>query len=558
MDPLWIVLVGVVIVIGGVLIFRLHAFLALILAAMVVAGLTPRTAVERFHAERDSVPWVMPPEATSSEPGTWVLDLSKKKDLRAVSEFWVLRKGSGGELTQVTQLEVSSEAPTDDLPEGQRVAISADAVEPLEGDVVIHPLDWSRAQGKAKGTLGERVAAAFGGTCTQIAILIAMASIIGKCLLDSGAADRIIRAALSLVGEGMASIAFITSGFVLSIPVFFDTVFYLMIPLAKALRLRTGKNYLLYVLSVIVGGTMAHSLVPPTPGPLIVIEQFNVDIGLMILAGCCVGFFTSTAGYFYAVTLNHYWDLPLRETPDMTLDDIQKIVERKTDELPPLWLSLMPILLPVFLISGYTILKVMKFDPATPWMQAAEVLGNKNIALTIAAAIGLAMVAWQLKGDTKKLATAVAAALASGGIVILITAAGGAFGTMLRETGIAEYLSQVDTSSPITLLAIAYFLTMAIRTAQGSSTVAMITSAGILSGVASPDVLGFHPVYLALAVGCGSKPIAWMNDSGFWVMCKMSGMTDIEGLKAITPMSLFISLVGLAVTMLGAILLPLV
>src|SRR5690606_10130221 len=119
--------------------------------------------------------------------------------------------------------------------------------------------------------------------------------------------------------------------------------------------------------------------VPPTPGPLIVIEQFNVDIGLMILAGCCVGLFTSISGYFYAVTLNHYWDLPLRETPDMTLEDIQKIVERKTEELPPLWLSLMPILLPVFLISGYTILKVMKFDPATPWMQAAEVLGNKNI-----------------------------------------------------------------------------------------------------------------------------------------------------------------------------------
>lgn len=116
----------------------------------------------------------------------------------------------------------------------------------------------------------------------------------------------------------------------------------------------------------------------------------------------------------------------------------------------------------------------------------------------------------------------------------------------------------IDSKSPVLLLVIAYLLTMTIRTVQGSATVAMLTTAGVLSSMASPEFLGFHPVYLALAIGCGSKPLMWMNDSGFWTMCKMSGMTDIEGLKAITPMTLFISVVGLIVTIAGAIILPLV
>ncbi len=125
-----------------------------------------------------------------------------------------------------------------------------------------------------------------------------MAAIIGKCLLDSGAADKIVRSALKLFGERGAPGAFVSSGFLLDIPVFFDTVFYLMVPLGKALRVRTGRNYLLYVLTIVCGATMAHSLVPPTPGPLFVAESLGVDLGLMILCGCVVGLFASTTGHY--------------------------------------------------------------------------------------------------------------------------------------------------------------------------------------------------------------------------------------------------------------------
>ncbi|MFP6666750.1 MAG: hypothetical protein VB876_05530, partial [Pirellulales bacterium] len=163
--------------------------------------------------------------------------------------------------------------------------------------------------------------------------------------------------ALKLFGERGAPGAFVSSGFLLGIPVFFDTVFYLMVPLGKALRVRTGRNYLLYVLTIVCGATMAHSLVPPTPGPLFVAESLGVDLGLMILCGCVVGLFASTTGYIYAQFMNSRFELPLRESEDLSLADLDNLVQHDEIALPPLWISLAPILLPVILIAGYTILK---------------------------------------------------------------------------------------------------------------------------------------------------------------------------------------------------------
>ncbi len=457
MYPLVIVLIGVAIVIGGILLFRLHAFLVLIVAALVVSALTP--------------------------------------------------------------------------------------VDPAAKDVP---------------TVGERVADSFGSTCGKIGILIAMAAIIGKCLLDSGAADKIVRSALKLFGERGAPAAFVSSGFLLGIPVFFDTVFYLMIPLGKALRMRTGHNYLLYVLTIVCGATMAHSLVPPTPGPLFVAEALGVDIGLMIMFGCIVGLFSSGTGLIYALMMNRRYDLPLRESPDFSLSDLDELVQRDESELPPLWVSLLPILLPVILIAGYTILKNYSGYFSATFMQVAETLGNKNIALVISAAIAIVTLVWQKKTSREALARSIQAALASGGVIILITAGGGAFGKAMQQTGVASLIEDLPRGSMFFTLGLAFLVTTAIRTAQGSATVAMITSVGILAGIASPEQLGFHPVYLALAIGCGSKPLAWMNDSGFWVICKMSGMTETEGLKYITPMSAAMGIVGLAATMVLAWLFPMI
>ena len=414
-------------------------------------------------------------------------------------------------------------------------------------------------------SVGERVATAFGRTCAKIGILIAMASIIGKCLLESGAAERIVRSALKRFGESRAPLAFLSSGFLLAIPVYCDTVFYLMIPLAKAMGMRTRRNYGLYVMAIVAGGTMAHSLVPPTPGPLFVAGELSVSIGLMILGGIIVGLFTIASGYAYALWANRRWPIALRDSTDISTADLEALSSKDERELPSFWLSVLPIILPVILIAGRTIMGSL-FKTSSSGESSGIVgglfglfnyLGNPNIALALSAAIALGTLASRQRADRKKITTFVQSALSSGGVIILITAAGGAFGGILQQTGIGHRIQDLASTHQLAVLPLAFVVTAVVRTAQGSATVAMITAIGIMGGFADASQLGFHPLYLALAIGCGSKPIAWMNDSGFWVISKMSGMTEGETLRLSSAMMVVMAFVGLAVIMIAARLLPL-
>lgn len=415
-------------------------------------------------------------------------------------------------------------------------------------------------------SVGERVATAFGRTCTKIGILIAMASIIGKCLLESGAAERIVRTALKRFGEPRAPLAFLSSGFLLAIPVYFDTVFYLMIPLAKAMGMRTRRNYGLYVMAIVAGGTMAHSLVPPTPGPLFVAGELSVSIGLMILGGIIAGLFTVSAGYAYALWANRRWPISLRDSADISTADLEAFSSKDERELPSFWLSVLPIVLPVALIAGRTIMGSFVQAPSSGessrvlggLFRLFNYLGNPNIALALSAAIALGTLALHQRSDRKRIATFVQNALSSGGVIILITAAGGAFGGILQQTGIGHRIQELASTHQLAVLPLAFVVTAVVRTAQGSATVAMITAIGIMGGFADASQLGFHPLYLALAIGCGSKPIAWMNDSGFWVISKMSGMTEGETLRLSSAMMVVMAFVGLAVIMIFARVLPLV
>ncbi|REJ94642.1 MAG: GntP family permease [Planctomycetota bacterium] len=559
MTSIWVTLAvllsGVCVVVGGVLWMRLHAFLALTLGALVVAALTPAGAIERFNVRRLSV------NVLDFDPTAETLILKGKPSAGlgpgTVLEIADLTAADGHPalLGQVVIEEILPKTTEDK--EDRVLAIrqgewSMAGLDPgFDGLAVIDPIDFGRAVSTSKQTIGERVAEGFGRTCAGIGILIALAAIIGKCLLDSGAADRIVRTALKWFGEPGAPAAFMLSGFLLGIPVFFDTVFYLMMPLGKALRVRTGRNYLVYVLTIVCGGTMAHSLVPPTPGPLFVADELGVSLATMIVGGGIVGLACGTFGYVYATIAGKIWDLPLRDTGEVSLEELSAAAEVDERELPPLWLSLAPILLPVLLIMANAVTETLGHSPH--WLQT---LGNKNIALGIAAAVGLLTLVWQKRQSRRELAKGVGVALESGGVIILITAAGGAFGGVLRETGVAELIRDLPRSSPAMICVLAFFITTAIRTAQGSATVAMITAVGVLSGLAKGGELGFHPVYLALAIGCGSKPIAWMNDSGFWVITKMSGMTEGEGLKYITPMTASMGLVGLLMVVIGVTLFP--
>ena len=409
-----------------------------------------------------------------------------------------------------------------------------------------------------------RLGTKFGETCGKIGILIAMAAIIGKSLLESGAADRIVRSIVGLFGEKRAPVAFTASGFFLGIPVFFDTVFYLLFPIAKAMGLRRPNNYLLYILTISAGATMAHSLVPPTPGPLLVASETGVSVGSMMLGGILVGSVACAAGLLFACLANQWWPVPIRETPDASLEELRSLAAKETRSLPPLWLSILPIALPVILIAGSAVLEGVfgaresLGESLAMLLRAFDLLGNKNIALMISASIALATVVWIKRKETYSMVDSVQSALASGGVIILITAAGGAFGGLLQQTGIGPRIEGLASTYQMAVLPLAFGVTTLVRIAQGSATVAMITAVGIFAGLATPEQLGFHPVYLALAIGCGSKPYPWMNDSGFWVVCKMSAMTEAEVLRSYSVMLALMGIVGLGVVMIFSKLMPMI
>jgi GntP family gluconate:H+ symporter len=287
---------------------------------------------------------------------------------------------------------------------------------------------------------------------------------------------------------------------------------------------------------------------------------------LMILGGIVVGSLTVMVGYVYAAWANRHWPIPLRDTADTSARELAALAQKRAADLPPLWLSILPIVLPVFLIAGNTIANLAVHVPPNGsgvgglrrFRGGLHQLGNPDVALSIAAAIALLMLAWQNRRSRKALAPSIQSALSSGGLIILITSAGGAFGGILQQTGIGARIEALATAHRIAVLPLAFLITAVVRTAQGSATVAMITAIGITGGLAAGGQLGFHPVYLALAIGCGSKLVQWMNDSGFWLICRMSGMKESETLKTASTMMALMGTAGLFIVMLLARLFPLV
>lgn len=468
MNPLLVLACGMTVVITGILVLRMHAFLALIIGAFAVSLLTPEDAL-RAHADQ---------KIAKAE---WTTKTAEKFMARA--------------------------APA-------------------------------------------RVADEFGRTCANLGILIAMATILGEAMMLSGAAEKIAAQLLALFGAARAHWAFFATSFVLCIPVMLDTVMYLLAPLFKAVARRTRKDYLLLTMCTVAGGTITHSLVPPTPGPLFVAGELGVPLGRMIGFGSLIGLGAAMFGVAFAKLSNKQITL---EVPDEKEDEANHAPEALRD-LPPLWLALLPVVLPLGLIgvdAAFTSMLEEAF-PMLSWL--TKNLGDKDMALTLAALAALAPLA--SSKHRSRAAKAVSTALESGASILLIIAAGGAFGGVLQQTGIAGQLASHFKGIQTFALPLVFIVTTLVRTAQGSATVAMITAAPIAKALIAGGSL-IDPVYYAIAIGCGSKPFSWMNDAGFWIISRLSGLSEFQTLRTVSPMMAFQGVVGLLFTMLAAWIIPL-
>jgi len=418
----------------------------------------------------------------------------------------------------------------------------------------------------------------FGNTAGGIGLVVALAAIIGTCMMGSGAADKIVRSLLKKFGEERAGIVLLSSGFLLSIPVFFDTVFFLLIPLARALSLRTGKHYTLYVIAMAGAGAITHSMVPPTPGPLMIADGLKLDLGIAIMAGLCASILPAWLVLFLARKFDDKLNIPMRDAVGESHQELESIVDKKDEDLPGLFVSSIPVAFPVVMISLVSILGLMRktaiegsyllSDGFNSIYYYLEFLGQSNVAMFIAAFFAVLTYAQQLvkfdpslKGKlSKTMHDKMEVPLLTAGVIILITGAGGAFGGMIRLAGVGETIEALANEYKISYILLAWGATAVIRIAQGSATVAMITGVGLMSaipGIADGTALDYHPLYVFLAIGFGSITLSWMNDSGFWVVQRLSGFTEKETLKTWSVLLTAIAVLGLVQILVFSKILPL-
>ncbi|HVU36388.1 MAG TPA: GntP family permease [Opitutaceae bacterium] len=396
------------------------------------------------------------------------------------------------------------------------------------------------------------VMAEFGHTAGALGCSIALAAVIGVALMESGAADKIVRQLLDVLGEPRAALVLCGCSFLLSGPVFVDTVFLLMLPLARALALRTGRDFALYVMAIGGGAVVANGVIPPAPGPLFVTEALKLEVGKAVLAGLVFGALPAIGGLVVARWINTRLNIPVRP---LASHNHATPPERPDAELPGFWISLAPVILPLALIAlDATLPFLTKLPPGVA--AAVHFFGNKNVALFIGALIALGVQARQRHIGWRKIGALFGPPLETAGVIILIVSAGGAYGAMIKNAGVGDSIRHLFGANHLNPVLLAWAITALIRGAQGSATVATIAGVGLMTSIAGADGFGVHPLYIFLAIGFGSKCLPWMNDAGFWIVSRMSGLTQGEMLRTWSPVLSLISIFGLIEVLIASTLWP--
>ena len=388
-----------------------------------------------------------------------------------------------------------------------------------------------------------------GASISGIAVVIGLAVVSGQIMDESGAAEKIARSILKITGNEKAPLAMVGTGYALSIPLFSDTCYYLLIPIARALSLSSGQSFVAMIVAMGCGALATHCFVPPTPGPLAMAETLGVDLGLTMIIGMVVALFASLAGgWLYGKWISKRVEIPKERYASGDVDT------GATRDLPPLGLSLLPIIIPVVLVSGNTLLNA--FLPGTAIANFFGVVGQAIVALAISVVVSYVTLGIMRGKNIKDMALLTEKAIGIGAICIMITGAGGAFGGVLVECGVGNTITSMFQELGLSPIIFAYIMAVIFKTSQGSSATAMITVSAMFAPLLTQMNLTFHPVYLIMAIASGAMTFSWMNDSGFWIIAKLCNMTEKETLKTISMGSLVMSVVGLVVTLIMSTLLP--
>jgi len=387
----------------------------------------------------------------------------------------------------------------------------------------------------------ESIQNGMGGTLGFVAVVVGLGAMFGQMLEVSGGAERLAQTLIKKFGESKAQWALGITGFIVAIPVFFDVGFIILVPIVYGLAKKTGRSLLYYGIPLLAGLAVTHSFIPPTPGPIAVANLIGADLGWVILFGFLAGI---PAMIIAGPVFGKYIAKKIHATIPAYMDVKEKEYDK---ELPSFGLISSIILIPLVLILANTVSGAV-LPEGSGWRTFFTFLGHPFVALTIATLLAFYFLG-QKRGFSKQEVQDIATkALEPAGIIILVTGAGGVFKQILVDSGVGKVLADAMSASSLPPIVLAFIIAALVRVSQGSATVAMVTSAGLMAPLIetlalSGPVLGL----IVIAIAAGATILSHVNDSGFWLVNRYFGLDVKDTLKSWTMMETIIAVVGFAV-----------
>ena len=381
-----------------------------------------------------------------------------------------------------------------------------------------------------------------GATLGHIAVVVALGTMLGKMMAESGGADQIARTLVRVFGEKRVPWAMMVIGLVVGLPAFFEVGFVLLIPIAFTIARRTRTSLILVALPMVAALSVVHGLVPPHPAAILAVTIFKADVGRTILYALVIGIPTAViAGPLYAKFIAPHIQLP-DENP-MADDFVDHGEERS---LPGFGLTLLTILLPVVLMLVGSWADRLS-SVGTGVNQGLHLIGNDDLALFIGVLFSFFTLGKMRGFSRDTILRFTNECLAPTATITLLVGAGGGFGRVLMDSGVSQAIIGVALKSHVPLLLLAWLLAALMRLATGSSTVAMSTAAGIVAPIALHST-GVHPELLAIATGAGSLIFSHVNDGGFWLVKEYLNMSVTQTIKTWSVCETIISVTALIFT----------
>jgi gluconate:H+ symporter, GntP family len=383
----------------------------------------------------------------------------------------------------------------------------------------------------------------FASILGHITAIIGLGTILGSMLEASGGAQLLTRKLLGAFGENRAPLAMGLSGLIFGIPVFFDIGIFVLAPLVYVVARQGKRSILLYCLPLVAGLSMTHAFLPPHPGPVVAAGLLGVDLGWIILMGLACGLPAFVvAGLLYPVWIGKRITLPVPADMLATADELAAKREGQRD--PSLGVVALIIGLPMVLILGATFGSIT-LPEGSGALSVLTFLGNPTVALTIAVLLSFWLLGTRRGMTGRDLSELTSGALRPLGMLLLVVGAGGFFGKVLAETGVGDALAGSLQGVGLPMIVSAYVISSGLRIAQGSATVAIVTTGGIVAPlVGSAGLSQAQLALIAVAIAAGSIIASHVNDGGFWIISRYFGIPVSDMLKTWTVLETLLSLVA--------------